>query len=176
MTSDRTFGLVFGCFFSLLGGWPLIHRHPVKPLGAPIRRGILSPPQLLPRTLKPLNLLWTRFGKLLGKVTNPIFSALIFYLVFAPAGLVFRLFGKDLLTSQARSRRGYLLDRSQSPRPGSAKHGEPVLMSILTELWAFVRTRRKYWLVPMIILLAIFGALLFLAGTSVIGPFIYTLF
>jgi hypothetical protein len=49
-------------------------------------------------------------------------------------------------------------------------------MSILTELWAFVRTRRKYWLVPMIILLAIFGALLFLAGTSVIGPFIYTLF
>jgi hypothetical protein len=97
MTSDRTFGLVFGCFFSLLGGWPLIHRHPVKPWAILLGAAFFLASQLLPRTLKPLNLLWTRFGKLLGKVTNPIFSALIFYLVFAPAGLVFRLFGKDLL-------------------------------------------------------------------------------
>jgi competence protein ComGC len=49
-------------------------------------------------------------------------------------------------------------------------------MSILTELWAFVRTRKKYWLVPMIIVLAIFGILFLLASTSVIAPFIYTLF
>ena len=49
-------------------------------------------------------------------------------------------------------------------------------MSILTELWAFVRTRKKYWLVPMIVVLAIFGLLLVLASTSVIAPFIYTLF
>ncbi len=49
-------------------------------------------------------------------------------------------------------------------------------MSLLKELWAFVRTRKKYWLVPLIIVMAIFGALLVLAGYSVLTPFIYTLF
>jgi hypothetical protein len=49
-------------------------------------------------------------------------------------------------------------------------------MSILKELWAFVRTRKKFWLLPIILVLAIFGALVVLAGTSAIAPFIYTLF
>lgn len=47
---------------------------------------------------------------------------------------------------------------------------------MLTELWAFIRTRKKYWLVPMIIVLTLFGALVILAGTTAIAPFIYTLF
>jgi Family of unknown function (DUF5989) len=49
-------------------------------------------------------------------------------------------------------------------------------MSILRELWVFVRTRKKFWLLPIIVVLAIFGTLVVLAGTSAIAPFIYTLF
>jgi hypothetical protein len=49
-------------------------------------------------------------------------------------------------------------------------------MSMLKELWAFVRTRKKFWLLPIIVVLAIFGTLVVLAGTSAIAPFIYTLF
>lgn len=49
-------------------------------------------------------------------------------------------------------------------------------MSMLKELWAFVRTRKKFWLLPIILVLAIFGTLVVLAGTSAIAPFIYTLF
>jgi len=49
-------------------------------------------------------------------------------------------------------------------------------MSFLKELWAFVRTRKKFWLLPIIIVLAIFGTLTLLAGTTAIAPFIYTLF
>lgn len=49
-------------------------------------------------------------------------------------------------------------------------------MSILKELWAFIRTRKKFWLVPIILVIVIFGTLVVLAGTSAIAPFIYTLF
>jgi hypothetical protein len=49
-------------------------------------------------------------------------------------------------------------------------------MSILAELWAFLRTRKKVWLVPIVIVMLLFGGLLLLAQTSAIAPFIYTLF
>lgn len=49
-------------------------------------------------------------------------------------------------------------------------------MSFMMELWAFLRTRKKYWLAPVVVMLVLFGALLVLAETSAIAPFIYTLF
>ena len=50
------------------------------------------------------------------------------------------------------------------------------MISFLVELWQFVRVRRKYWLIPVLIMLGIFGALIVLTQGSVIAPFIYTLF
>ncbi len=49
-------------------------------------------------------------------------------------------------------------------------------MSIVAELWAFLRTRKKLWLLPIIVTLLIVGALLVFAQGSVLAPFIYTLF
>ena len=49
-------------------------------------------------------------------------------------------------------------------------------MSILVELWAFLRERKKFWLLPIVCVVLLFGALLILAQTSAIAPFIYTLF
>jgi len=49
-------------------------------------------------------------------------------------------------------------------------------MSILSEMWAFLRARKKLWLMPVLLMMAIFGALLILAQTSAVAPFIYTLF
>jgi hypothetical protein len=49
-------------------------------------------------------------------------------------------------------------------------------MSFLRELWAYLRTRRKYWLVPILIAMAALGALIVLSQGSVIAPFIYTIF
>jgi hypothetical protein len=49
-------------------------------------------------------------------------------------------------------------------------------MSILSELWAYMRTRKKFWLMPIVIMMVLFGGLLILAQTSAIAPFIYTLF
>jgi hypothetical protein len=49
-------------------------------------------------------------------------------------------------------------------------------MDFLRELWAFLRVRKKLWLLPIIIVMVALGGLLVLAQGSVIAPFIYTLF
>ena len=49
-------------------------------------------------------------------------------------------------------------------------------MSILLELWAFMRVRKKYWLAPILFMLVVFGGLVILAQGSAVAPFIYTLF
>lgn len=44
------------------------------------------------------------------------------------------------------------------------------------ELWGFIRTRKKYWLLPIIIALLLLGALIILAESSAVAPFVYTIF
>ena len=49
-------------------------------------------------------------------------------------------------------------------------------MSFLKELWSFLKTRKKLWLLPIIVAMVVLGGLLVLAQGSVLAPFIYTLF
>ena len=49
-------------------------------------------------------------------------------------------------------------------------------MEFLSELWAFMRVRMKFWLLPVFIMLFLFGGLLVLAEGSAVAPFIYTIF
>lgn len=49
-------------------------------------------------------------------------------------------------------------------------------MSFLAELWAFLRERKKLWLVPAIVLALLVGVLIYAAKGSALAPFIYTLF
>jgi hypothetical protein len=47
---------------------------------------------------------------------------------------------------------------------------------MISELWRFARVRKKFWLLPIIIVMFLFGGLLILTQGSAIAPFIYTLF
>jgi hypothetical protein len=49
-------------------------------------------------------------------------------------------------------------------------------MSFLMEFWAFLRARKKFWLLPIMLVLMVFGGLIVLTQGSAIAPFIYTLF
>lgn len=49
-------------------------------------------------------------------------------------------------------------------------------MSFIAELWRFMRARKKYWLLPIIIMMALFGGLVVLSQGSAVAPFIYTIF
>lgn len=49
-------------------------------------------------------------------------------------------------------------------------------LSILKEIWDFIKHKKRYWLVPIILILVLIGLLLILTEGSAIAPFIYTLF
>ena len=49
-------------------------------------------------------------------------------------------------------------------------------MAFLIELWSFLKVRKKFWLLPVIVMMVLFGGLLVLSHGSAVAPFIYTIF
>ena len=49
-------------------------------------------------------------------------------------------------------------------------------MSFLAELWMFLKARKKFWLLPILVVMAVFGGLIVLSQGSAVAPFIYTIF
>jgi hypothetical protein len=49
-------------------------------------------------------------------------------------------------------------------------------LSFIAELWDFMRARKKFWLLPLVTLMLVFGGLVILTQGSAVAPFIYTLF
>lgn len=50
------------------------------------------------------------------------------------------------------------------------------MIDLLRELWAFMRQRKKFWLLPIVVILLLLGALVVFTQGSALAPFIYTLF
>ncbi len=49
-------------------------------------------------------------------------------------------------------------------------------MAFVKEFWAFLRVRKKFWLLPIIVMMVVFGGLVVLTQGSAVAPFIYTIF
>ena len=49
-------------------------------------------------------------------------------------------------------------------------------MAFLKEFWAFLRVRKKFWMLPIIVMMVVFGGLVVLSQGSAVAPFIYTIF
>lgn len=49
-------------------------------------------------------------------------------------------------------------------------------MSFIAELWEFMRARKKFWLMPLMLIMLLFGGLVILTKGSAVAPFIYTIF
>ncbi|MDH3791992.1 MAG: DUF5989 family protein, partial [Rhodospirillales bacterium] len=80
-----------------------------------------------------------------------------------------------------------LLDRAPAARPRPRVHAEPVLRSfngkkektvvdLVRELWSFMRVRKKFWMLPILVMMMLFGGLIVLTQGSAIAPFMYTIF
>ena len=50
------------------------------------------------------------------------------------------------------------------------------MISFVRELWQYLRVRKKYWLIPVFVIMALLGALIVLSQGSAVAPFIYTIF
>ena len=49
-------------------------------------------------------------------------------------------------------------------------------MSVLSEFWEFLRNRKKFWLLPLVVILLLLGVVIVLTANSALAPFIYTVF
>ena len=97
ISSNKSFGIVFFVVFLLIGLYPLIYDENVRIWSLIISFIFLVLGFLNSSILTPLNLLWFKFGILLGKLISPIIMGIVFFLVVTPIGLIMRLFKKDLL-------------------------------------------------------------------------------
>ena len=93
-SSDRAFGFVFTAVFAIIGLAPLVGGGAVRGWSLAIGALFAALSLLRPRTLAPLNRLWTRFGLLLHHIVNPVVMGVMFFLVVTPIGLMMRALGK----------------------------------------------------------------------------------
>jgi hypothetical protein len=68
------------------------------------------------------------------------------------------------------------LDRARAGASAGNDERAVLMMEFLAELWRFMRVRKKFWLLPVLIMMVVFGGLVVLTEGSAFAPFIYTLF
>ena len=122
--SDRAFGLVFAVVCAVMGAINFWRGHDAWPWWLGAAAIFLFLARALPRSLRPLNRLWTKFGLLLHRVVQPIVVGILFFSTIVPMGLVLQAVGKDLLRLRLdRSARSYWIERDPpGPSPDSFKN------------------------------------------------------
>ena len=163
-SSNKSFGLVFFIVFLLIGIYPLLKDGELRVWSIIISLIFLFLGLLNSKLLSPLNRLWFKFGTLLGKIISPFIMLIIFFFVVTPVAMIMRTLGKDLLNLKYNKNKSYWIKKRD------------VSMSFIKEFWEFLRVRKKYWLLPIIIVLVLFGGLIVLTQGSAVAPFIYTIF
>lgn len=99
--SERSFGFVFGVVFAIIALFPLISGDGEVRLWAIAVAAVFAILAIaIPKVLRPLNVLWFKFGMLLGRIIAPIVMALVFFVAVTPVALLMRLFGKDPLNKK----------------------------------------------------------------------------
>ncbi len=98
--SERTFGIVFAVVFVLIAAFPLIGGHAPRLWALGVGVFFLIAAFAFPAALRPLNIVWYRFGMLLHKIVNPLVMGLLFFITVTPIALIMRLVGKDPLNRQ----------------------------------------------------------------------------
>lgn len=97
LPTDRSFGFTFAVVFALAGGWLWwkSSRAGLPMLGAAAVFALLA--IIVPRVLRPLNIVWMYFGALLNMIVSPVIMGIIFFGVFTPVSLFFKLTKRDSL-------------------------------------------------------------------------------
>ena len=114
MASNRNFGLVFFIVFLIVGLWPLIHENQIRIWSIIIAIIFLILGLINSNLLKPLNIIWFKFGLLLGSIISPIIMGIIFFVVITPTGLIMKIIGKDLLNNKYdKNKKSYWIIRGK---------------------------------------------------------------
>ena len=117
--SSKSFGIVFATVFAIIGLYPLFTGSSIRLWALLIGGVFLLLSLAIPRALQPLNLLWFKFGMLLGKIISPVVMLIIYVTTVLPIGVTMRLCRKDLLRLKLDgTEQSYWIERSP-PGPES---------------------------------------------------------
>ena len=110
--SNRSFGIVFFIVFLIVGTYPIFFQGELRIWSLIVSIIFLLLGIINSRFLTPLNLLWFKFGMLLGRVVSPIVMGLVFFLVVTPTGMIMRILNKDPLKLKKKNIKTYWIERS----------------------------------------------------------------
>lgn len=124
MGSERSFGIVFAVVFAIIGLWPLKAGADMRLWALGLAALFLIVALAAPKLLKPLNLLWFKFGLLLHKIMTPLIMGLLFFLTVTPVGMLMRATGKDpMRLKRDPAATSYWITRDPpGPQPDSMKN------------------------------------------------------
>ena len=112
ISSSRSFGLVFFIFFLIFSFYPLYFDNSLNIWTLILSIIFLILGLINSRILTPLNILWFKFGMLLGRIISPIIMGMVFFFVVTPTGLLMKLFNKDLLRLKKKDTKSYWITKS----------------------------------------------------------------
>lgn len=96
-SSDRSFGIVFAVFFAILAFWLRLHGRPLRFWVLGVSCILFAAAWLFPALLHYPNLWWMRLGLCIGRITNPVITAILFFALFVPVAIVLRILKRDPL-------------------------------------------------------------------------------
>ena len=111
-SSNKSFGIVFFVVFIIIGFWPLIDINTYRLWAIIIAFIFLILGLINSKLLTPLNILWFKFGILLGKIISPLIMGLIFFLVVTPIAVLMRILKKDLLNLKFNNKQTYWIKKN----------------------------------------------------------------
>tara|TARA_B100000214_G_C23614308_1_gene466527 strand:- start:159 stop:545 length:387 start_codon:yes stop_codon:yes gene_type:complete len=107
VSSNKSFGIVFSIFFLLISVYPLLNNDPIYYWSLFVSFIFLVLGLMNSKILSPLNLLWFKFGILLGKIVSPVIMGIIFFFVVTPISIILKIFGKDVLNLKFNNNKTY---------------------------------------------------------------------
>jgi Saxitoxin biosynthesis operon protein SxtJ len=115
----RSFGLIVGGVFSLLGVWPaLVHGRPLRAWALGLGGLLIVPALVYPALLRGPHRVWMAAGGLLGWINSRIILSIFFYVILTPVGVFLRLLGKDPMRRRYDPKAGSYR-QTREPRPAS---------------------------------------------------------
>ncbi len=121
-SSDRSFGLVFAGFFTVVGAYRFVLSAADYWWWWVVAAVFAVAAGFIPRVLTPLNRGWTAFGLLLHTIVSPVVLALLYLFAILPTALIVRGMGKDLLRlSRDPAATTYWIKRGEAGETGSMK-------------------------------------------------------
>lgn len=112
ISSNRSFGIVFFIFFLIVSLYPLYFNGSLNIWALILSVIFLILGLINSKILTPLNILWFKFGMLLGRVISPIIMGMVFFFVVTPTGFLMKLFNKDLLRLKKKDTKSYWITKS----------------------------------------------------------------